>query len=257
MKTFGFFVSGLFLFLTFSTAQEQHTYGPVKENYFRQWTKYSGQAASDLGSNSYHSIGTDNYNGIYETRCINFWQWTYDNIPTQATVTKVTIKFRVHYSYLNEDLLFSMHNIGYPFGASGVNFYEQLTPGNKILEQTVAMPNYYAYYNTDFTSGPVFDAVQSAVQSGNYYLTLGMKRASASMPVPSYQIDAYDGSGYADQPAFDLTINYTTPNQYYTFVNKIDGTQNYGALVVDNNKANPVTSGSPPQTFSFNTNHTV
>ena len=57
-------------------------------------------------------------------------------------------------------------------------------------------------------------------------------------------------------PVIQLTINYTTPNQYYTLSNVIQSTTNYGHLIANNNTINQISSGTQ-KFFSWGTTNTV
>jgi hypothetical protein len=250
MKTItGFIIVFLYSFY-FLSAQESHQYGPVKENYFKTWIRE--------GNSSPRFYITDHYvggNGVgNEVRSINFWEWTYGNIPTEGTVTSVVIKFKVSFMY-TDDFHFTLHNIGYKYGTSGVTFFNECTANNQIYDTTLDMSTHYSYFTRTFSSGPVLTALNNAIQSGNYFFTLGIKLDPTYLATVPYYISGY-GGGNSDQPAIDLTINYTTPNQTFQFVNKIEGTQNSGYLVIDNDKQNPVSSGDE-RSFYFNTTHTV
>lgn len=84
---------------------------------------------------------------------------------------------------------------------------------------------------------------------------------STTDKVGGYNYDAIDS-----RPGSSVELGYGRLNVYksllqvsnltFQFINKIEATQNYGSLVVDNDKVNPVSSGGT-RTFAYNTNHTV
>lgn len=258
MKNLWSCITALLLCTYYLSAQEQHIYGPAKENYFETWLKENSDTPYKITWDEVHEVGFTfiTGGGTGELRNINYWTWQYSDIPTEATVTSVTVRFRTQYSY-DEDFIFSLHDIPYPHNASGINFYNECNVDTKIHEQTLTrQAGGWYYFNETFTSGDLFDAIQDAVTSGNYYFTLGIKFSGPDMEWPYWHIYPYN-DGYVGDKSVDITVNYTTPDQYYSFVNKIEGTQNFGSLIVDNDKVHPVASNSAPRMFSFNTNHTV
>ncbi len=239
--------------MTIILAQEQHTMGPFKDWYCVSWA-YDG---TDYAQYSYdHLVGLSDTYLFYIYRDVNFWKWTYNDIPTQATVQSVAINFRAYRSTNDMNFRFSLHNFPVNFDSQNVNYYNLFTTGNKLLDTTIAQNTQgYAYFNNTFTSGSIVSAIQTAIQSGNYYLTLGIMQEGPG-ELPEWIISSYDGSGQYNQPAIALTIVYTTPNQYYTLSNVIQSTTNYGHLIANNNTSNPISSGT--QTFfSWGTTNNV
>ena len=69
-------------------------------------------------------------------------------------------------------------------------------------------------------------------------------------------LDSYYGNNDDMRPVVQLTINYTTPNQYYTLSNVIQSTTNYGHLIANNNTGSPIASGTSTF-FSWGTANNV
>ncbi len=100
--------------------------------------------------------------------------------------------------------------------------------------------DHYVYFDQSFTAQSpqgngweIWNAVNLAVQSGKYFLTLGVRERTSQL-IPYWIISGYDGQTPSSQPSIELLINYTTPNNYYTFKNKIQSTENYDSLVINN-----------------------
>ena len=200
----------LYLYISIS-AQETHTYGPVKENKFTTWIKEV--SSQPRGWAEDHKCGAWS---SAEVRNINYWTWTYNDIPTEATVTEVTIKFRAEKDSPYQDFHVSFHNIQYPYG-SNVNFYNECKNSNKIYEANIPDDDGFVLFDKTFTQNDgsgVVAALNSAVKSGNYFFTLGIK-ALGDMLSPAWEFRDYNGNGYASNPAIDLTIKYETDFQNY------------------------------------------
>ncbi len=223
-------------------AQETHTFGPRKENFTRTWIKQNSGTPYGY-SDVEHFVGSVNSGGsLYNYRNINFWQWTYDEIPTEAEVTSVTITFQAYKGY-NHNFIIDIHNIPYPVNQQ-VNFYNSMDSNNLIYEeQFTPDQNQMIFFNRTFSPGDdVFDAVTDAVQSGNYFFTLGIKEAGSSI-VPNWRISELGvNKYYSNRPSINLTINYTTPNQFFTFKNLIGTSNNYGKLVLNENTSSLLNS---------------
>ena len=232
----------MLFFLSFSIlglCQELHTYGPVKENNFTSQYIFEG----NVNGFEHHYVGVNaGSQGVVVYRNFNFWEWTSDNIPTQATLQSVNIKFRAH-RYGTENFEFSIHNLNTPYN-SQTDYYNMINGSSNIIYQTSLTPiNDYVFFNQTFTSGDFFNAVATSITSGNYFFSLGIRLNPESSPTPWWTISPFNG-GSTDVPSFDLTITYSTPDQYFTLINKIQNTENYGALIVNNDLVHPKPSGS-------------
>ena len=243
------FLTFLFL-LPIVNAQEEHIYSS-RENIFQNWIKQDGQSAYSWG-NDYHKVGALYQTNWYEIRNFNSWQWTYNDIPTEATVTSVTVKFRVRKGNYNDTFTFSLHNIPYLLNTPNIDFYNE-SNSNQIYLSSVLVPdaNKYVYFNMTFTpqspvgnGREVWNAINSAVQSGQNYITLGI-RERTSLLLPYWSILAYDGT-YTSPYVVDLIINFTTPDNYYTFKNKIQTNESYGSLILNDNISEPIPSSNAP-----------
>ncbi len=241
----------LLFFFPVTLAQQTHIFSS-KENIFSNWIKRSGETAYQWGS-THHRVGALVQNYVYEIRNFNCWQWSYNQIPTEASVTSVTIKFRARKGNYPDNFKFSLHTIPYVLNTPGINFFDQCNY-NQIYLSSNLIPdaNNYVYFNQTFTEQTpmgqgweVWNAIKNAVQSGNYFLTLGIRERDNSV-APYWFISSYDGAGTSSEPSVELSINYTTPNNYFTFINKIENTENFGTLILNNDVANPVTSGGSP-----------
>ena len=236
----------IFLFALVLTLHSQtltyHTDGPVKENNFETWGRFNLNTPSGGGTN--HSFGNTVHTGgdIREYRNINCWTWSNDDIPKEAIVYKVKIEFTAIKSSNMQDMNISLHNISATYQESGVNFYNECKSTNKILDTSIPHNNWIATFDKTFTtsSNPdVVNAINSAVQSEDYYFTLGIK-CQGSMLNDPWEIG--DANPYGT-PEIDLTIFYTTENQTYTLYNMIDGNTTFGDLIVNEDDNNPINSG--------------
>lgn len=254
------FLTFLFL-LPIVNAQEEHSY-PMRESIFQNWIKRDGQSAYSWG-NDYHKVGALLQTYWYEIRNFNSWQWTYNDIPTEATVTSVTLKFRVRKGNYNDTFTFSLHNIPYLLNTPNIDFYNE-SNSNQIYISSALTPdaNKYVYFNMTFTpqspvgnGQEVWEAINSAVQSGQNFVTLGI-RERTSLLLPYWAISAYDGT-YTSPYVVDLIINFTTPNNYYTFKNKIQSNESYGSLILNENILHPISSGSAPVFLSWGTSNKI
>ena len=262
MKTLIIF---LFIFLTslqIIIAQEQHIYSE-KENAYVNYIKPTGQPAYPWAHNE-HRIGfwTDGNN--YDVANFNCWNWTQDTIPQEATVTSVNIKFRARKRNYSHTLKFYLYNIPYTIN-SGTNLYDQCTVNNLVYtsEEYNQNANYDVLVDLTFTSQSpvengwkVWNAINNAVKSGNYYLTLGIREAPNSL-YPTWNLIQFDDPINFFKPAIDLTIYFTTPNNYYTFKNKIQNTENYGTLILNNDLLNPIASGNDSIFLAWGSQNTI
>lgn len=140
-----------FLFLLPSVnAQEEHTYLSREVVYYNYIKKtYSNDAAYRWGESDghwcgYNSDGSYNYN----IRNFDFWEWNYSNIPVQATVSSVTLRFRAYKNH-NHNFSFKLYNIPYSRFNSDKNFYNECTGERTIFSSPVYSPdgNNTIYYN--------------------------------------------------------------------------------------------------------------
>ena len=254
------FLTFLFL-LPIVNAQEQHTYSSKEVVYYNYIKKtYSNDVAYRWGEFDGHRCGNNSdgsYN--YNIRNFDFWEWNYSNIPIQASVSSVTLRFRV-YKNLNHNFSFKLYNIPYSRSNSDINFYNECINERTIFSSPVYSPdgNNIIYYNQTFTAlspigqgWEIWNAVNNAVQSGVYFFTVGIQENDPSI-YPHWWIAGYDG-GYSSNPAIDLIINFTTPNNYYTFKNKIQSNETYGSLILNDDIEDTIRSGSAPVFLSWGT----
>jgi hypothetical protein len=171
------------LFYLSSYAQESHTYGPVREDVFATWL-YNG-------SDDPYSWVDVHYCGHYfgdEVRVINKWTWDNSDIPIEAVVTEVNIKFKAKKTSHPQDLNISFHNIEQE---SGVNFYNECKTENEIYKTATPLTHTDGIVNFNKTFLPndntgVVEAINNAVQSGNYFFILGIK-ALGTMLNPAWK----------------------------------------------------------------------
>lgn len=132
-------------------AQEQHTFSS-KEDIFSNWIKRDGEAAFSWG-NDYHRVGELLQTYWYEIRNFDCWQWTYNEIPTEATVTSVTIKFRVNKGNYQDSFTFSLHNIPYILNTPSVDFFNESNSNQVYLSPTLTPDgNHNVFFNQTFTA---------------------------------------------------------------------------------------------------------
>ena len=236
-----------FLILTqVLSPQIQHIYSK-KENAYVNYIKPTNQPAYPWAQGE-HRVGF--WTNNYIVANFNYWSWTQNIIPKEATVTSVNIKFRAYKPNHNHSFQFYFYNIPYKID-SGVNLYDQCTANNRVFTSEVYTPNssYEVFVDLTVSSqSPVgngwelWNAINNAVKSGNNYFTLGIKEASPSL-YPTWNLVQYVNPINIYKPAIDLTINYTTPNNFHTFKNKIGSTENYGNLILNEIVEDPIPSG--------------
>jgi hypothetical protein len=254
MKNIVFIILVIILYSSNIIAQETHTYGPVKENNFSTWIK-EGSSTPRFWFTG-HACGFVNPEW---SRNINYWTWDYEDIPTEATVTEVKVRFKAYKNSGFQDLKLSLHNIPQPYSAEGINFFDECKTENIIYEIDEVHTNGVVLFEHTFTQNDGSDVVaivNSAVQSGNYYFTLGLKAIGATILSPDWEFRDYNDNGGSNNPAIDLTINYTTPFQNYILTNKIESTTNYGNLIVNEDEQHPIASNNAAA-LSLNSENTV
>ena len=162
-------------------AQEAHVYDTVKATNFDTWIQVNYGNPQDYGTSLGNQIGIG-LPGPEEFRTINDWEWAYNDIPTQATVTSVEIKFKAS-DGRSDNFNFTLHSIGYKLGTTGVNFFNQCNAGDQVDSVSLTVQQYnYNYFDKIYTTGPLRDSVQAAVTSGRYYFTLGIKSTGSDIP---------------------------------------------------------------------------
>jgi hypothetical protein len=239
--------------------QEHHTFGPTKDGSFSEWYDPNGQG--HIYYPSVHNVGIWTTAG-YELRTISTWQWSYSDIPTEATVTGVKIRFAAVWrsEYPSNPVFgFSMRKINHINGESGPDFFALCNDPDTIFATPDAgiqpvVGDYgikYAYFSQWFYPGSrVCDSISNAVRGGGNYLTLGLKIKAYVVNGQGTIFDGFweiqDSAGATDNthPAIDLTIQYTTPTQTYQFTNVIQDATDYGHLIIDNDTNNPLASGA-------------
>ncbi len=223
------FLTFLFLLPTLN-AQEQHHYGPVKENNFITVFR-------DNGSTGGHLVGKTA--GGFPIRNFNFWTWDYNDIPTEAELTNVNIKFK---AYRNTTEAFNFGLYAIPIDWEWPQTWFSLLNNDDYLvyNGSITLVNGIAIVDVTFIEGPFFNSVRDAIQSGENYLTFGIKQYPETGG--QWSIYGYDGTS-GMYPCIDLTINFTTPDNYYTFKNKIQTSENFGSLILNSETLTPITSG--------------
>ena len=247
MKTLIHFLLLFLILISKVNAQEPHVFSE-KENSFFNYIKPNGETAYGWASDI-HRVGfkSDGSN-TYDIANFDYWEWGQNIIPKEAVVTSVTLKFRAIKSLYNHSFQFYLYNIPNDIN-SGINFYDQCSIDNRIYTSDVYQPNssYEVFVDITFSSQSpvgsgweVWNALNNSVHSGNYYFMLGIREAHPSIS-PHWWITGYAG-GYSSNPSIDLIINYTTPDNYYSFYNKIDTSEYYGSLILNDETTIP--SGS-------------
>lgn len=172
-------------------AQDQHTYGPVLDDTYESWYEQSGSSTPQAWG-QFREIGyfLDNNNWM-NARCVSFYHWAYSNLPTEATVTSVRIRFRA-YGMAPNNFQFALNNINHNSGDNNFDYYDAFTPSDQLYTESIApSSDGYAYFDMTFTSGPVVTAVNSAVQSGQNFLAIGIQVVGSSIPDAVDEIDDY------------------------------------------------------------------
>jgi len=205
-------------------AQGPYTYGPVKENNFDSWIGREGITPHPWAAD--HQIGVLSDQGyIWEARTITYWEWTTDQIPLEAEVISVRLKFKA-VKYEQEDLHLSFHNIQHPFNEPNINFYDECNNSNEIYENTFQQTNGTTVYfdevfdQQSVNGWEIWDAIQNAVSSGSLYFTLGIK-ALPNMTTPPWLISDYNGATSSLSPAIDLIIVWDLPHKNVTVDQKL------------------------------------
>lgn len=142
-------------------AQEQHTYGPIKENYFQTVFR-------DNHPTGDHKVGVSSG---FEIRNFNFWTWERTDFPLQAELTSINIRFKA-YRFTNDKFDFGLYAvpIEWVFPQQWFSFLNNddylvykgsLTPTNNIVS-----------FDSTFSNGDLFNAINNAIHSNDYYFTL-------------------------------------------------------------------------------------
>ncbi|MGE5401209.1 MAG: hypothetical protein ACM3S2_12460, partial [Ignavibacteriales bacterium] len=260
-----------FLFFTFlllhSTfyGQNSYTYGPIRETHF-------GTSQGNTPENwNVHYVGQQI---PVEYICFVNWQWNSSSITKFSRLTSINLKFKAADQKAIErpTFPFSIHKVETNWDASISDwnyYYSQIfyNGNRKVYSDVINNINGVLDFNKTITSGPLFDAIQAAITSGNNYITLAFKSDEKTAPAPYWIIYPYDAtmneSYYgSNNPSIDLTLNFTSIPQNYQFVNNIEGTETSGMLNVKDNIAgtsSSITSGSvlgldPMLNFTARTN---
>ncbi len=93
------------------------------------------------------------------------------------------------------------------------------------------------------------------MQSGQYYLTLGIKITGSDQPPSWWTICAYNDNN-DEHPAIDLQINYTTTSLNYQFSNVIESDSTYGTITITNDQTNEVNSYNSGTTVPLDPKYT-
>ncbi len=188
------FLISLFLFFTSLNLypQVQHSYGPVKD---QNWYTYAYSASSGSGP---HYIG-DNAGGgeVVTYICLVNWQWNEMNIPNEATLTSINIKFRAQTNnYSQRNLDFTLHWIPEDW-SSTIDFdtyaHDIHYNNNRLVFEDGQNSNTSGYvsYEQTVTSGNWFNAIQEAITNSNHYMTLAVRDENEGYPF--WTIYGYDG----------------------------------------------------------------
>ncbi|MBI2417495.1 MAG: hypothetical protein HYV28_06250, partial [Ignavibacteriales bacterium] len=257
------------VFAGYLASQTIRTFGPVKENNSRCWRSHDGiteqfntnYPAKMVGFSRFTEPGVNGYEPAGEYRTFLFWNWTSQQIPRNSLVKSIRLQTVTHGWYW-DPWYFKLFTINSPVSTT-FNFFNACIAGNYLMTATTTRNTWgNALYDNTFTSGPLFDAIQNAVLSGNNYFTLGLA-AESNNPVnirdwwDFLQKERFDWDwAHFNEPACDLTIEFVDANPV-TFVNLIENSTGYGSLIVDNNIANPAPSGTRKLMELDAVNHTV
>jgi hypothetical protein len=238
MKKALFFLLFLFFCSSVLISQEQRTFSH-KENHFESWQQIDPGDTPTNYTDEVHYVGYNNDGGGHcELRTILYWNWTYSIIPKEATVQDVTIKFRAYQGY-GSDFHFSIHNIAHYYNEQNINFFQQCISTNKIYEDTLQLNSgNEVFINMTFNAQSpvgqgreVWQAVKNAVQSGNNYLTLGIKLPVSQVGTYPFELFTYDNPAqYEYVPVVDLIIHYTVVNPTVTLDQKFSTGSRVGTL---------------------------
>ena len=132
-------------------AQEAHIYDTVKATQFDGWIQINSGQPTDYGATYGNRVGY--YNG-WEWRLMNEWKWTYSNIPTQATVTSVEIRFKTNDAGYKDAFTFTLHVIPDTLKSPGINFFNQCNSTTQVDDDTITChTDGYNYFDKVYTSG--------------------------------------------------------------------------------------------------------
>lgn len=239
-----FFIFLLFFFcIIFIYPQDTHTYGPVRDQNW--YTK--AQGTSPLQGD--HSIGVNAGGPIINYICFVNWQWNNNDIPQEATLTSINIKFNaVRVNYVQSNLHFTLHWIESDWDNINIDYYSnqvQYNNNRKVYEDNrTSNSSGHVSYDATITSGDLFNHINNAITNPDYYMTLAIR--SEDGDAPWWDIYPIDGDqSQSDQPSIDITFNFTTPTQTFTFYNKFGSNESYGDLVLNNDYLHPFVSGTP------------
>jgi hypothetical protein len=222
-------------------------YGPTMENLYESVIKPSS-------GNPYwwavgHKLGAVCQSTVYEARSVNTWLWNYEDFPAGATVTSVIMDFKARRSTPYEDFRFGLYNIPYSIsGSHSTDVWNSFTPTNKMYE--AALPHdgtgrvSFQHTFTPNDGSGVCAAISSAIQSANYFFTLGI-RIEGSSSCQWWEIYPYEGTEEDEQPAIRLTVSFIPPEYNVQFKNDLDG-GSYGTITATDRDGVPheLASGS-------------
>lgn len=220
------------LFQVYSHGQSYYTYGPTRE---QNWTTQQGGGIGPVGD---HLIGGNAGGPIVTYICFVNWQWTYNNIPTEAIIDTVCIKFQAKYgNTTTKNLNFTIHYIESNWTDIDISYYYNQVKYNdnrKVFNDNVSSnSNGLVLYEKVVTSGALFDSIKTAINTGRYYITLALRSEDNSHPW--WTLSPYGGPTWqTNVPTIDLTIKYKTNPQNYQFLNKIENTENSDSIIVTN-----------------------
>ncbi len=237
----------IFLFLFFISfslyPQDQHTYGPVRE---QDWGTYWLLPKSSPEGGGEHYIGVNAGPPVVKYICFLNWQWNNQNIPSEATLTSIDIAFKARsMTYAQRNLPFTFHWIESNWENIDINYYTTQVTYNddrKIFEDNVVSNSSgYVTYTATVTGADFLAKIQTAITNVDNSITLAMRSEDGS--APWWRIYPMD-NGSSTSPSIDITFHYTTQTQNFTFYNKIGSNESYGALVLDNDYQHPFPSGT-------------
>jgi hypothetical protein len=244
----------------YSFSQSLYTY-TSKESLFINWIKRDGAQAYPW-TNDAHYVGAllDTY--WYEIRNFVCWKWSYNDIPIEANVKSVTLKFRVRKYNFNHNFQFYLHNIPYPLDSKNINFFDECNNNSKIYLSDILTPdtNHNIMFSKTFTEQSphgkgfeIWNAVNNAVKSGKYFLTLGIRENTPRL-LPFWTISGYDLITTTYEPCIDLIITYEVPNKFITIDQKLSNGISIGSIGIWDTSQGSFIEYNVPKIFSWEVN---
>lgn len=153
----------------------------------------------------------------------------------------------------SEHFKFAIHDFNLQWENGSNWWYDDFSSSNKVYNADLTPSAGVVAFDQTFTSGNLFNAVNNAIQAGNYFLTLGFKLDPESSPTPWWWLFKYDSTNpyTTENPCIELTIVYNLPNVNVTVDQKLSYNTSVGTICLWNALQNTFYEYSVPHTFNW------